>query len=179
MGLLVEIIKITKKMYSDFGQILLFIIVAILIIGLILIVNKFIRPSLPNEEKLTTYESGEDPVGNANVQFNPRFYVVALVFVLFEVELIFLFPWVTVFARPELLAETDGRWGWFALGEMLVFVGILALGLAFAWAKGYLDWVKPAPKRSDYVSKVPKDLYQKVNQKYESTHGQPLKSLVE
>lgn len=156
-------------MYSDFGQILLFIIVAIAIIGAILIANKIIRPNLPNEEKLTTYESGEDPVGNANVQFNARFYVVALVFVLFEVELLFLFPWATVFGRPELIAQTNGRWGWFALGEMLIFVGILSLGLAYAWVKGYLDWIRPEPKKPDYALKIPKDLYQKINQKY-STH---------
>ncbi len=148
---------------------MLFIIVAIAIIGAILIANKIIRPNLPNEEKLTTYESGEDPVGNANVQFNARFYVVALVFVLFEVELLFLFPWATVFGRPELIAQTNGRWGWFALGEMLIFVGILSLGLAYAWVKGYLDWIRPEPKKPDYALKIPKDLYQKINQKY-STH---------
>ena len=77
-------------MLSDFGTILLFIIAAIVLIVGMLALAKLIRPSRPNEEKLSTYESGEDPIGNANIQFNVRFYVVAIVFLLFEVELIFV-----------------------------------------------------------------------------------------
>jgi NADH-quinone oxidoreductase subunit A len=153
-------------MINDFGVILLFILAALALLGFILTVARFVRVSNPNEEKLTTYESGEDPIGNANVQFNPRFYVVALIFVLFEVELVFLFPWATVFGQKSLIDQTDGLWGWFALGEMAIFVGILILGLAYAWAKGYLDWVKPQPKIPEVKSNVPADLYQKINEKY-------------
>jgi NADH-quinone oxidoreductase subunit A len=127
---------------------------------------KLLRPHRPNEEKLATYESGEDPVGNANIQFNVRFYVVAIVFLLFEVELIFLFPWAVVFGQANLIAQTDGLWGWFSLVEMLIFVGILALGLAYAWAKGYLDWVRPQPRLPEISTKIPANLYQKVNDKY-------------
>jgi NADH-quinone oxidoreductase subunit A len=97
--------------------------------------------------------------------FNIRFYLVALLFVLFEVEILFLFPWATVFGQKELIEGTQGTWGWFALIEVVVFVGILVLGLAYAWAKGYLDWVRPAPKKSDYVSKIPASAYDKVNQR--------------
>lgn len=153
-------------MLSDFGTILLFIIAAIVLIIGMLALAKLIRPSRPNEEKLSTYESGEDPIGNANIQFNVRFYVVAIVFLLFEVELIFLFPWAVVFGQANLIAQTDGLWGWFSLVEMLIFVGILALGLAYAWAKGYLDWVRPQPKLPEITTKVPANLYQKVNDKY-------------
>ncbi|WP_040396326.1 NADH-quinone oxidoreductase subunit A [Cesiribacter andamanensis] len=122
-----------------------------------------IRPARPNVEKLSTYESGEEPSGSAWGQFNVRFYIIALVFILFDVELVFLFPWATVFGRRELIAESGGLWGWFALAEMALFVGILALGLAWAWARGLLEWVRPAPEVRQIESPVPEKLYQKVN----------------
>ena len=153
-------------MISDFGAIFLFILAAMVFIGAILTIARFVRPNRPNEEKLSTYESGEDPLGNANVQFNVRFYVVALIFVLFEVELVFLFPWATVFGQASLIAQTNGLWGWFAMAEMSIFVGILILGLAYAWEKGYLDWVRPAPKIPEIKTNIPVDLYKKVNEKY-------------
>ncbi|TAE29406.1 MAG: NADH-quinone oxidoreductase subunit A [Cytophagales bacterium] len=153
-------------MLSDFGVILLFIVAAFAFIGGVLFVASFLRPNRPNADKLSTYESGEEPVGNASVQFNARFYVVALIFVLFDVELVFLFPWATVFGQKALLAETDGRWGWFALTEAVLFVVLLAVGLAYAWGKGYLDWVKPQPKIPTVDTKVPTSLYDRVNEKY-------------
>lgn len=153
-------------MLSDFGIILLFILAAFAFIGGVLFVARLLRPNHPNVEKNSTYESGEEPVGNANVQFNIRFYVVALVFVLFDVELVFLFPWATVFGQERLVRATGGLWGWFSLTEMLLFVAILALGLAYVWAKGYLDWVKPQPKVPMMETKVPADLYKRVNEKY-------------
>jgi NADH-quinone oxidoreductase subunit A len=153
-------------MLSDFGIILLFIVAAFAFIGLVLFIARLLRPNRPNVEKNSTYESGEEPVGNANIQFNIRFYVVALVFVLFDVELVFLFPWATVFGQESLIQATDGLWGWFALGEVVLFVVILAIGLAYVWAKGYLDWVKPQPKIPTMETKVPVDLYQKVNERY-------------
>lgn len=153
-------------MISDFGTILLFILAGMALIFVLLTVTKWLRPHNPNEEKLTTYESGEDPLGNANVQFNVRFYVIALIFVLFEVELIFLFPWATVFGQASLIEQTDGLWGWFSLVEMLIFVGVLVVGLAYAWGKGYLDWVRPQPKVPQVNTKIPTDLYQNINQKY-------------
>ena len=124
-----------------------------------------IRPHRPNVEKLTTYESGEEPAGTAWGQFNVRFYVVALVFILFDVELVFLFPWATVFGQKELVEATGGLWGWFALTEMLVFIAILALGLAYVWAKGYLNWEKPESLEHTYKGLVPKELYEKINKK--------------
>lgn len=153
-------------MLTDFGYILLFVIAGLVLLGVVLTVAKILRPDRPNEEKLATYESGEDPTGNANIQFNVRFYVVALIFVLFEVELLFLFPWAVVFGNEDLIAQTNGAWGWFAMAEMTVFIGILILGLAYAWAKGYLDWVRPDPKIPEVNSPVPVDLYAKVNEKY-------------
>jgi NADH-quinone oxidoreductase subunit A len=92
-----------------------------------------LRPSRFSEEKLTTYECGEDPVGNAWIQFNIRFYVFALIFVVFDVEAVFLLPWATVFR--EL--------GWLAYLEGLAFILILVVALAYVWRKGDLAWVRP------------------------------------
>ncbi|NIJ53083.1 NADH-quinone oxidoreductase subunit A [Dyadobacter arcticus] len=153
-------------MLTDFGYILLFIIAGLALLGVVLTVAKFLRPSHPNEEKLTTYESGEDPIGNANIQFNVRFYVVALIFVLFEVELLFLFPCAVVFGNEELISQTNGAWGWYAMAEMTVFIGLLIFGLAYAWGKGYLEWVLPKPQIPEVNSPVPANLYQKVNERY-------------
>lgn len=153
-------------MVSDFGFILLFILTALAFLGLTLGLAKLLRPARPNEEKLTTYESGEDPEGNANVQFNVRYYVVALIFLLFDVELVFLFPWATVFGNARFIRETSGVWGWFSLLEMVIFLGILALGLAYAWVKGHLDWVKPEVKTPTFEGNVPENFYEKINKKY-------------
>jgi NADH-quinone oxidoreductase subunit A len=83
--------------------------------------------------------------------------VVALLFVLFEVELIFLFPWAVVFNQKTLRAIPD--WSVFALGEVFVFVGMLALGLAFAWRRGYLTWEKPVQETKDLESPIPANAY--------------------
>ena len=156
---------------SGFGEILLFIVGGAMFVLITLLVARLIRPSRPNEEKLTTYESGEDPLGTAWGQFNPRFYIIALIFILFDVEIVFLFPWATVFGQKSLMEQTDGVWGWFALIEMTIFIFILGLGLAYAWAKGFLDWVKPQVKVPHYASPVPPEMYQQINQKYESKNA--------
>jgi NADH-quinone oxidoreductase subunit A len=151
---------------SEFGNILLFIIGAILFFVVIMTLARLLRPHRPNAEKLTTYECGEETVGNAWGQFNIRFYIVALIFILFDVELVFLFPWAVVFGDRNLNAATDGLWGWFALTEMFIFVAVLALGLAYAWVKGHLDWVKPALPTPSVKSVIPTHLYDQVNRNY-------------
>lgn len=153
---------------SEFGIVLLFILGAVAFTLLTLTISRLIRPSRPNEEKLSTYECGEDAVGNASGQFNMRFYIIALIFILFEVEIVFLFPWATVFGQKSLAEGTGGKWGWFSLIEVFIFVGVLALGLAYAWRKGFLDWVKPEPEINSYKSKIPDSLYESINKKYES-----------
>lgn len=157
---------------SAFGEIFLFIVGGIIFVMGGLLTALLIRPHRPNVEKLSTYESGEEPVGSAWGQFNVRFYVIALVFILFDVEIIFLFPWATVFGQQALIEATDGLWGWFALVEMFLFIGILALGLAYIWAKGYLDWVKPESIPNPYKSPVPKELYEQVNKRNERSSDQ-------
>jgi NADH-quinone oxidoreductase subunit A len=151
---------------SEFGEVLLFIIGGGVFVAITLFVSRLVRPDRPGIEKLTAYESGEEPIGPAWTQFNVRFYIIALIFLLFEVELIFLFPWATVFANKQLIEETNGLWGWFAVTEAVIFILVLALGLAYAWVHGYLDWIKPDPKPTPHDSPVPKEYYQKINQQY-------------
>lgn len=151
---------------SEFGQVLLFLIGGILFLSVSFLISRLVRPNRPNEQKLETYESGEQPIGTGWSQFNMRFYIVALIFILFEVEIVFLFPWATVFANKQLIQQTDGLWGWISLTEMIIFIFILALGLAYAWINGLLDWIKPAPIKEDITSVVPKEVYSSLNEKY-------------
>ncbi len=158
--------KSDQPYISEFGEILLYIIGSTLFIIFILFVSRLIRPHRPNVEKLSSYESGEDPVGMAWTQFNVQFYIVALIFLLFEVEIIFLFPWATVFAKKEFMEQTNGQWGWFTVIEAVIFILILALGLAYAWVNGHLDWIKPDPKPTYFKSPVPFQHYKSINEKY-------------
>jgi NADH-quinone oxidoreductase subunit A len=147
---------------SGFGTVLLFLVGGIGFVLITLLAGKILRPSRPNEEKNTTYESGEEPLSTAWNIFNVRFYIIALIFLLFEAEMVFLFPWAIVFGDKEMIASTDGLWGWFALIETFIFIGILALGLAYVWVNGMLEWVKPNPKISDFKSKIPTEAYKRL-----------------
>jgi NADH-quinone oxidoreductase subunit A len=119
-------------MLFDFGVVLIFLLAG-LGMGLISITASWVlRPSNPTELKQQIYECGEEPKGSPWAQFNNRFYTVALVFILFDVEVVFLFPWAVVFKKLGL----------FAFVEMFVFVAILLVGLAYAWIKGDLEWVR-------------------------------------
>ena len=132
-------------MISEFSYLLLFIIASIVLLLILLAVAKLVRPNRPDAVKNDVYESGELTHGDAHVSFNLRFYIVAIIFILFDVELILLFPWATVFGDVEIVKELGTSWFWFAGIEMLIFVGILALGLLYVWKKGHLDWIKPIP----------------------------------
>ena len=105
--------------------------VGVLLVGAFLGLASILRPDRPSAQKLENYESGVDPTGNMWSQSNIRYYVFALLFVLFDVEAVFIFPWAT---RLEAL-------GVFGLVEMAIFVFILLLGLVYAWRKGMLRWV--------------------------------------
>lgn len=154
---------------TDFGYILLFIIGSLAFIVFGLLATSLIRPKRPNEEKLSIYECGEESRGTAWASFNIRFYVIALIFILFDVELVFLFPWATVFGQQKYIEETEGLWGWFALTEMFIFIGVLVLGLVYAWRFGYLDWLKHSPKMPPTTQKPSNALYEVVNKRYQKT----------
>ena len=119
-------------MYRDFGTILFLVFMGIVLIYAPLVIQKLLAPNDPNADKLATYECGEESEGSAWVQFNIRIYVVALIFLIFDVEVVFLFPWAVVFNELGLLAFV----------EMGIFLLILMLGLAYVWRRSDLDWVK-------------------------------------
>lgn len=120
-------------MTLNFANVLVFFGVGVLFLGVNLLLSRLIRPSKYSAEKLTSYECGENPVGSSWIQFNIRFYVFALIFIIFDVEVAFLFPWAVVFKKL----------GWIAFVEGLIFIAILMVGLAYVWAKGDLQWVRP------------------------------------
>lgn len=128
-------------MLNDFGVVLCFILFAFAFVGVNLAISRLLQTRRPSPEKGAPYECGEEPVGDAWIRFNPRFYMVALIFVVFEVELAVVFP---VAMRLKEWAA-DGR-GAIAFWEIMAFVGILGLGLVYAWRKGDLDWVRPQPR---------------------------------
>lgn len=102
-----------------------------------LLAGKLIRPANLYPEKVETYECGEAPVGPAWFNFNPRFYIVALIFIIFDVEIAFIYPVARVFKR-----WVDQGSGWFAFIEIFMFVAILLLGLVYVWVKGDLEWIR-------------------------------------
>jgi NADH-quinone oxidoreductase subunit A len=109
----------------------IFGVAAVLMVGAMLGMGRLLRPVSPSVEKAIAYESGVDPVGVGWSQSQIRYYIFALLFVMFDVEAVFIFPWAV---RLEAL-------GVFGLVEMIVFIGVLALGLLYAWRKGVLRWV--------------------------------------
>ena len=131
-------------------------------VGVTFFITRVLSPNNPNPEKLTSYECGEEVVGSAWLPFNSRFYVIALIFLLFDVEMVFILPWATVFGNHDLI-HADKRWGWLSLTEMFVFLGILIIGLVYVWVKGDLDWIKPSPVKPIVDSQVPASLYEKLN----------------
>jgi NADH-quinone oxidoreductase subunit A len=121
-------------MLSDFSSVFLFLVIGLIFLALTLLLSRLIQAKgMPGGDKFIPYECGEIPEGSAWIRFNIRFYVVALIFIIFDVEIVFLLPWAVVFKKL----------GSFAFIEGIVFIGILAVGLAYVWKKGDLEWVKP------------------------------------
>ena len=124
-------------MHFELASIFFFVVVGLSVPLLMLTLGWLVRPRTPNPEKLTVYECGEVPVRAAWFNFNPRFYIVALVFLVFDVEVAFTYPVAVVFRRWVAVGG-----GGVAFGELALFVGILALGLAYVWRRGDLDWIR-------------------------------------
>jgi len=123
--------------------------VAFLIAGLAmvlgaLVIGRFLRPHLPHPEKVVPYECGEPTIGRGWVQFDLRFYVVALVFVVFDVEIALLYPWAVVY--KDYIARGLGSAAFWA---MVFFLGLITVGFLYLWRFGYLDWVRAASHSSD------------------------------
>ncbi|MCY3723969.1 MAG: NADH-quinone oxidoreductase subunit A [Candidatus Poribacteria bacterium] len=121
-------------MLIDYLPILLLGLFAVLFAGINLALTHILGPKRPTRVKLSVYESGVQPVGDARQRFTIRFDLVAMLFIIFDIEVVFLYPWAVVFKK---FSETSGL---FILIEMLVFIGILLLGYIYAWKKGGLTW---------------------------------------
>src|SRR4051794_39808369 len=118
-------------MPQNYVPIFIFIAIVGSLLPITLLIAKLVRPENPNKTKLMPYECGIDPVDSARGRYTVRFYIVAILFVVFDVETIFLFPWAVQFKTL----------GWFGFIEMMVFLAILVVGYAWIWKKGALEWV--------------------------------------
>jgi NADH-quinone oxidoreductase subunit A len=127
-------------MYFEFGTPLALTLIGIGFMAAMFGMQKLLAPNNPYQRKLTPYECGEPPTGKAWINFNVRFYLIALIFVVFEVEVAFLYPVATVYLdwirRGQRL---------YVLSEILIFLGILAVGLIYVWVKHDLEWLKKVP----------------------------------
>jgi NADH:ubiquinone oxidoreductase subunit 3 (subunit A) len=115
---------------GQYGYVAIFVVFTIGFAIVPLVLAPLLRPSHPNAVKASTYECGIETIGNSWIQYYAGFYIYALIFVIFDVETVFLYPWALVY----------GQLGLFAFAEMLVFVGILVVGLVYAWKKQALRW---------------------------------------
>ena len=124
-------------MQFDFALVLAFALAAVGFGVVNLMVGRFLRPTVPSAEKDAVYECGELPIGKAWFNFNPRFYVVALIFVVFEIEIALTLPVAMVFRKWVINGQGPA-----VLLELLIFIGVLAGGLGWVWARKELDWVR-------------------------------------
>jgi NADH-quinone oxidoreductase subunit A len=133
-------------------SVMIFVAVGTVFLLANLFVGGFLRRRVPTSDKLAAYECGEAPVGSSWVQFDLRFYIVALVYLVFAVEVVLLYPWAVVYGSAVV---TAAEWGvsvfelrLVAFGELLLFLAVVTVGLAYLWKFGYLDWVRSMVKDS-------------------------------
>ncbi|MBT8383907.1 MAG: NADH-quinone oxidoreductase subunit A [Ignavibacteriaceae bacterium] len=138
-------------MLTEFGKIFVFFLTAIIFVVIALFVAKLIRPSRPTKEKLTTYECGENPEGSPWVKFNIRFYVVALIFLIFDVEVVMLIPWAVVYQQLGFVGYLLGA----------IFLILLGVGMAYEWRKGDLEWARPKIEEPIFTKSIPPPEIQK------------------
>jgi NADH-quinone oxidoreductase subunit A len=123
--------------FEQYGTFAILAIVGCVLYAVIMLVNRLMRPSVPSPQKLSTYECGVESVGSGWSQMNIRYYVFAFLFVIFDVEAIFLFPWAVILGDLDATTQPSAM---FALVAMFLFIGTLLEGLAYAWKKGVLKW---------------------------------------
>lgn len=129
-------------MNFELANILLFVGLAFFTVFILLVVTKFFRPAAPTEAKQSTYECAEATLSPAWFNFNPRFYIIALVFLIFDVEVAFTYPVAVVFRN-----WVERGQGAIAFFELAIFLGILLVGFAYVWVKGDLDWIRRLSRR--------------------------------
>jgi len=129
-------------MLNIYGNIFVFFVAGLLFVFLTMALVRIVAPRRPNREKNKTYECGEEPVGSGWLNFNARFYLIAILFIIFDVEIVLVFPVVVRF-RYHLLQGN----GLTAFIDLFVFASVLFLGLVYAWKNGYLEWLRGVRKQ--------------------------------
>jgi NADH-quinone oxidoreductase subunit A len=128
--------------FARYLPFLIHILMASGIAGAIVLLSRFIGQRKPTRAKLSPYECGMTPVGDSRQRFSVKFYLVAMLFILFDVEAIFIYPWAVILRELKAIGQ-----GLFALVEMLVYIGIFLVGFFYVWKKGVLDWGETAKGR--------------------------------
>ena len=123
-------------MLENYFPILVFILIGMVFGITPVILGRVVAPNRPDAEKLSPYECGFEAFEDARMKFDVRYYLIAILFILFDLEVAFLVPWATIFGE---IVRTDSV-KWFGFIEMLVFISILVVGYVYAWVKGALDW---------------------------------------
>ena len=122
--------ELLAEYLTRYFPIMLFVLVALVFGVVTLLLSHLVQPRYPEPEKLSTYECGSEPFSDARMPFPVRYYIFAMLFVIFDIEVIFLYPWAVVFTKIELIG----------LIEMLVFIGLFLVAYVYAWRKGALEW---------------------------------------
>ncbi|MCK4937183.1 MAG: NADH-quinone oxidoreductase subunit A [Methanosarcinales archaeon] len=130
------------EIIDTFIPVAIFLIFGLVIPLAIMFIVKQLSPRSKSPVKFTTYESGSVPSGSANIMFNVEYYAYAILFVLFDVELLFLYPWVTVYMNDVVLNNVPNFTTIFSVFAMAFFMVVVLLGLVYEWKKGVLNWVK-------------------------------------
>lgn len=122
---------VTNEIFNNYLPVVILTIVGVVFVAIALFMSRMVRPSNKTKEKLSTYECAETPVGDARIHFNIQYYLIVIVFLIFDVEVLFLYPWAVQF-------KNLGPLGFF---EMIIFIEVLIIGLAYAWRKEALEWI--------------------------------------
>jgi NADH-quinone oxidoreductase subunit A len=125
-------------MLENYFPILVFVIVALVFGCIPILMGWLIGPNRPDSEKLSPFECGFEAFEDARIKFDVRYYLVAITFIIFDLEVAFMFPWAAIFKEFALVDNEAVKW--FGFIEMFVFMGILIVGFVYAWLKGALDW---------------------------------------
>ena len=123
-------------MLESYFPVFVFILIGVVFGIMPVVMGMMVAPHRPDAEKLSPYECGFEAFEDARMKFDVRYYLIAIIFILFDLEVAFLLPWATIF--KEIVATDSVRW--FGFAEMLVFIAVLVVGYAYAWARGALDW---------------------------------------
>ena len=123
---------VSNAFFDNYLPVAILTVIGFVFVAISLFMSRMVRPSNRTKEKLSTYECAETPVGDARIHYNIQYYLIVIVFLIFDVEVLFLYPWAVQF-------KTLGPLGFF---EMILFIEVLIIGLAYAWRKEALEWIQ-------------------------------------